>query len=60
MIEVAPSYLSREIVTSRVINAPRELVFEAVEKDHAIEGGQQTLSNLAPYVTEISRVGAEG
>jgi uncharacterized protein YndB with AHSA1/START domain len=28
---------------------------EAVEKYHAIEGGQQTLSNLAAYVTEIVR-----
>ena len=25
---------------------------EAVEKYHAIEGGQQTLSHLADYVTE--------
>lgn len=33
---------------------------EAVEKYHAIEGGQQTLSNLAAYVTEIVRKGAEG
>lgn len=32
---------------------------EAVEKYHAIEGGQQTLSNLAAYVTEILRKGAE-
>src|ERR687884_536460 len=30
-----------------------------VEKCHAIEGGQQTLSNLAAYVTEIVRKGAE-
>ena len=27
----------------------------AVEKYHAIEGGQQTLSNLAAYVTGINR-----
>ncbi|MFJ9033501.1 SRPBCC family protein [Streptomyces sp. NPDC102274] len=33
---------------------------EAVEKYHAIEGGRQTLSNLATYVTEIVRKGAEG
>ena len=32
---------------------------EAVEKYHAIEGGQQTLSNLAAYVTEIVRKGVE-
>lgn len=33
---------------------------EAVEKYHAIEAGRQTLSNLAAYVTEIVRKGAEG
>jgi uncharacterized protein YndB with AHSA1/START domain len=33
---------------------------EAAEKYHAIEGGRQTLSNLAAYVTEIIRKGAEG
>ena len=33
----------------------KELREEAVEKYHAIEGGQQTLSNLAAYVTEIVR-----
>jgi len=38
----------------------KELRDEAVEKYHAIEGGQQTLSNLAAYVTEIVRKGAEG
>jgi hypothetical protein len=32
---------------------------EAVEKYHAIEGGRQTLSNLAAYVAEIVRKGAE-
>ena len=33
---------------------------EAVEKYHAIEGGQQTLSNLAAYVAETVRKRAEG
>ena len=28
---------------------------DAIEKYHAIEGGQQTLSNLADYVTESVR-----
>jgi hypothetical protein len=28
-------------------------------KYHAIEGGQQTLNNLAAYVTEIVRKGVE-
>ena len=32
---------------------------EAVERYHAIEGGRQTPSNLAAYVTEIVRKGAE-
>ncbi|MGC0406308.1 uncharacterized protein YndB with AHSA1/START domain [Streptomyces sp. SAI-126] len=33
----------------------KELRDEAVEKYHAIEGGEQTLSNLAAYVTEVAR-----
>jgi uncharacterized protein YndB with AHSA1/START domain len=36
----------------------RELRDEAVEKYRAIEGGQQTLSKLAGYVTKILRKGA--
>ena len=28
---------------------------EAVEKYHAIEGGEQTLRNLAAYVAELTR-----
>ena len=31
---------------------------EAVEKYHAIEGGQQTLGHLADYVAEMVRKGA--
>jgi len=37
----------------------KELRDEAVEKYHAIEGGQQTLSHLAAYVTEMMRKGLE-
>jgi hypothetical protein len=33
---------------------------EAVEKYHAIEGGRQTLNNLATYVTEIVEKRGEG
>ena len=33
---------------------------EVVEKYHAIEGGEQTLSNLAAYITEILWKGVEG
>jgi dihydrofolate reductase len=39
----------------RTVFPTKELRDEAVEKYHAIEGGQQTLSNLATYVTEILR-----
>jgi uncharacterized protein YndB with AHSA1/START domain len=37
----------------------KEVRDEAVEKYHAIEGGQQTLSNLAAYVAELVRKGDE-
>jgi uncharacterized protein YndB with AHSA1/START domain len=37
----------------------KELRDEAVEKYHAIEGGEQTLRNLAIYITKIVRTGAE-
>ncbi len=38
----------------------KELRDEAVGKYHAIEGGQQTLGNLADYIAEIVAKGAEG
>jgi uncharacterized protein YndB with AHSA1/START domain len=37
----------------------KQLRDEAVEKYHAIEGGRQTLNNLAAYVTEIVGKGVE-
>ncbi len=37
----------------RAVVPSKALREEAVEKYHAIEGGRQTLSNLAAYVTEI-------
>jgi uncharacterized protein YndB with AHSA1/START domain len=40
-------------IEMRTVFPNRELRDEAVEKYHAIEGGQQTLNNLAAYVTEI-------
>jgi len=40
---------------TRIEMRTKELRDEAVEKYHAIEGGQQTLSNLAAYVAEIVR-----
>jgi uncharacterized protein YndB with AHSA1/START domain len=46
-------------IEMRTVFPTKELRDEAAEKYHAIEGGQQTLSNLAVYVTEIVRKGAE-
>ena len=47
-------------IEMRTVFPTQALRDEAVEKYHAIEGGRQTLSNLAAYVTEIVRKGAEG
>jgi uncharacterized protein YndB with AHSA1/START domain len=47
-------------IEMRAVFRTKELRDEAVEKYHAIEGGRQTLSNLAAYVTEIVRTGVEG
>src|SRR5215207_2562127 len=44
-------------IEMRTVFPTKELRDEAVERYHAIEGGQQTLSNLAAYVTEIVRKG---
>ena len=46
-------------IEMRTVFPTKELRDEAVEKYHAIEGGQQTLSNLAAYVTEIVWKGVE-
>ena len=46
-------------IEMRTVFPTKELRDEAVEKYHTIEGGQQTLSNLATYVTEIVRKGVE-
>jgi uncharacterized protein YndB with AHSA1/START domain len=47
-------------IEMRTVFPTKALRDEAVEKYHAIEGGQQTLSHLAAYVTEINRKGVEG
>ncbi|MEV5705702.1 SRPBCC family protein [Actinoallomurus sp. NPDC052274] len=47
-------------IEMRTVFPTRELRDEAAEKYHAIEGGRQTLSNLAAYVTELVHKGAEG
>src|SRR3954462_6726042 len=43
----------------RTVFPTQDLRDEAVEKYHAIEGGQQTLSKLAAYVTENNLKGVE-
>ncbi len=47
-------------IEMRTVFPTKELRDEAVEKYHAIEGGQQTLSKLAAYVAEIISKGGEG
>jgi len=47
-------------IEMRTVFPTKGLRDEAVEKYHAIEGGQQTLSNLAAYVTKIVWNGGEG
>src|ERR687885_1836135 len=42
-------------IVMRAVFPTKELRDEAVEKYHAIEGGEQTLRNLAAYVTEVAR-----
>lgn len=47
-------------IVMRTVFPTRELRDEAVERYHAIEGGEQTLGNLAAYVADLVRKGAEG
>jgi uncharacterized protein YndB with AHSA1/START domain len=47
-------------IVMRTVFPTRELRDEAVEKYHAIEGGQQTLSNLAAYVAELAQRPEDG
>ena len=47
-------------IEMRTVFPTKELRDDAVAKYHAIEGGQQTLGNLAAYVAEIARSGVEG
>ena len=64
--EPAHATANREIVISqtrivmRAVFPTKELRDEAVEKHHAIEGGEQTLRNLAAYVTEVARERSTG
>ena len=59
LITFAPDGGAATRIEMRTVFPTKELRDEAVEKYHAIEGGQQTLSNLAAYVTEIVRKGVE-
>lgn len=43
----------------RTVFRSKEQRDQAVEEYHAIEGGRQTLSKLAAYVTETVRMGVE-
>jgi uncharacterized protein YndB with AHSA1/START domain len=47
-------------IVMRTVFPTKELRDEAVEKYHAIEGGEQTLRNLAAYVTEVARERSTG
>jgi uncharacterized protein YndB with AHSA1/START domain len=47
-------------IEMRTVFPTKELRDEAVKKYHAVEGGEQTLSHLADYVTEIVRNGVVG
>jgi uncharacterized protein YndB with AHSA1/START domain len=47
-------------IEMRTVFPTRELRDEAVEKYHAVEGGQQTLGNLAAYVAGMSPSRGEG
>ncbi|HEY9339556.1 MAG TPA: SRPBCC domain-containing protein [Kribbella sp.] len=46
-------------IEMRTVFPTKELRDEAVEKYHAIEGGQQTLGNLAAYITELILKGTQ-
>jgi len=46
-------------IVMRAVFPTKQLRDEAVEKYHAIEGGEQTLSKLTAYVTETLRNGVE-
>jgi uncharacterized protein YndB with AHSA1/START domain len=47
-------------IVMRTVFPTKELRDEAVEKYHAIEGGEQTLRNLAAYVAEVARERSTG
>jgi uncharacterized protein YndB with AHSA1/START domain len=58
VLTFAPEGASTRI-EMRTVFPTKALRDEAVEKYHAIQGGQQTLGKLAAYVTDVVRAGAE-
>jgi uncharacterized protein YndB with AHSA1/START domain len=44
-------------IEMRTVFPTKQLRDQAVERYHAVEGGQQTLNNLADYIAEIIRTG---
>ncbi|TQJ85492.1 SRPBCC domain-containing protein [Streptomyces sp. SLBN-31] len=47
-------------IVMRTVFPTKELRDEAVEKHHAIEGGEQTLNNLAAHVAQVARERSAG
>ena len=47
-------------IDMRTLFPTKELRDETIEKYHAVKDNQQTLDNLATYLTEILQNGAEG
>ncbi|MFG1796480.1 SRPBCC family protein [Nocardia sp. NPDC049149] len=47
-------------IDMRTVFPTKELRDEAVEKYHAVEGGEQTLNNLAAYIIEVVQQGVKG
>ena len=60
IITFTPDGSGETRIEMRTVFPSKELRDEAIERYHAIEGGRQTLSNLAAYVDEIARKGVEG
>lgn len=52
VITFAPDRAAATRIEMRAVFPTKELRDQAVEEYHAIEGGKQTLANLAAYVTE--------
>ena len=47
-------------IVMRTVFPTQQLRDQAVQEYHAIEGGEQTLSNLAAYVAKLTQAGKEG